>query len=303
MQYKGREKINMPHVDRNGYLLFNSSDETPSTDEKPRLVRLTLTHSYNDRIKGIISSISHGCFKDCTNLVQANILGNVSTIKAEAFENCISLKTIVLPASLKTIEGSGEYEEWRDDEQGSGIRKVMRAAAFSNCPGLQTVYYMGTKEQWAKINFGPGNGCLLNASIEYDCEIATFFSNMEHIYHDFGTRDEFFAEVFDFERVTRFYPFSLLSDRDWPAGIRAYRLVIFICERHSVYENGVCIYTNPHFSGGPDSLFRGSTDAYSVPGSKGACSLECAIENAKRMSIELGRRTAVVRLAGEHNIC
>ena len=287
-------------IDSNGYLHYKLLDNALSSDEMLRLTHLTISASRLNRTS-IVSMILRGSFKDCTKLVYVQIQEGVSIIGAEAFDNCISLQTVVLPASLNKIDGFGEYEEGIDDGHGRGVWHETRDAAFGNCPGLKKAYYRGTKEQWSKIEIGLGNNCLLNAEIEYNYRRDIQFGGRYHIYHDFGTAHEFFAEVFDFERVTRFYPFSLF-DRDWAAGIRAYRLAIFICERHSVYENGVCIYSNPHFSGGSDSLFRGSTEAYAVPGWKGTYSLECAIEKARRMSTELKCRTAVVRFAGEHDI-
>jgi hypothetical protein len=155
------------HVDGNGYLHYKLSDHSLSSDEKPRLTHLTIS-AFRPNRTSIVCVIPHGSFKDCTKLVYVQIQEGVYEIEAESFENCISLQTVVLPASLKKIDGVGEYEEGIDDGHGRGIWTQMRAAAFNNCPSLQKVYYTGTKEQWSKIDIGPGNECLQNADVEYN---------------------------------------------------------------------------------------------------------------------------------------
>jgi len=54
-----------------------------------------------------IRSIMHletGAFTDCTELVSFIAEGTIDKIKRKTFENCISLKTVTLPKSVKSVE-------------------------------------------------------------------------------------------------------------------------------------------------------------------------------------------------------
>ena len=62
----------------------------------------------------------------------------MTIIRENLFENCKSLKTIVIPKSVT----------------------IIRADAFTNCPNLETVYYTGTESEWRSINIGPYNGLI-----------------------------------------------------------------------------------------------------------------------------------------------
>ena len=68
----------------------------------------------------------------------------VITIDDYAFSGCTSLKTVILPVSLKYV-----YED-----------------IFEDCTALETVYYKGTKEQWDAIRWNDRGDCLKNAKIE-----------------------------------------------------------------------------------------------------------------------------------------
>lgn len=62
------------------------------------------------------------------NIVDIKIPDSVKTIGYHAFMGCASLKSIVLPSSLKSID-----------------------RPFANCTKLNKIYYKGTKAQWIKI--------------------------------------------------------------------------------------------------------------------------------------------------------
>lgn len=62
------------------------------------------------------------------NIVDIKIPDSVKTIGHHAFMGCASLKSIILPSSLKSVE-----------------------RPFVNCTNLNKIYYKGTKAQWIKI--------------------------------------------------------------------------------------------------------------------------------------------------------
>ena len=164
-------------IDSNGFLsVYTSEISSLKSDEIFQLELESVTVSVEPPDPELtkrhfpVSTIFRNAFKDCTLLDTARINEGVFLIEAGAFENCISLKSVVLPSSLELIEGTGVFEAGDDDGHGSGVSEVTHGAAFENCPRLETVYYMGTKEQWSKINVGPGNDCLLNAKIVFDFE-------------------------------------------------------------------------------------------------------------------------------------
>ena len=96
-------------------------------------------------IPGNIATIGSEAFKGCP-LVNVIIEEGITTIKSGAFSGCTQLTGVVLPKSLKTIEGS----------------------AF-NCISLIDVYYAGTQEEWTQISIvTSGNATLINAEKYYN---------------------------------------------------------------------------------------------------------------------------------------
>ncbi len=80
------------------------------------------------------------------NNVDANLPDNAIGIAAGAFATAgANLKTVEIPAGVKYI--------CRD--------------AFKNCTKLETVYYGGSAEDFAKISIADGNECLTNANVVY----------------------------------------------------------------------------------------------------------------------------------------
>jgi hypothetical protein len=79
-----------------------------------------------------VKTVASKAFFDCTNLETVN-LPNVEIIGTAAFARCLQLKKFDLPKSVKKIGSK----------------------AFSECSSLEKIYYHGTKEEAAAINFGP----------------------------------------------------------------------------------------------------------------------------------------------------
>lgn len=90
-----------------------------------------------------IETIHADAFKDCKNLKNLEIHGEVKTIPSGAFSGACSLETIALPASITTIEQLN----------------------FTKMPNLRTVYFKGTESEWNQIEIESGNEDLINANI------------------------------------------------------------------------------------------------------------------------------------------
>ena len=88
------------------------------------------------------------------------------------------------------------------------------------------------------------------------------FGSCEHLFNDFHTEAEFFAEISS-GIFTAFHPLEYYNN-DWAYAHEHDRYVIIVCERHSVYENGECIYQNKRFEGKATDLFRGSASVFTV---------------------------------------
>ena len=90
-----------------------------------------------------VTSIGDGAFHLCESLTSITIPNTVTRIGNYPFSQCYSLREITLPNSV-------EYIGW---------------SAFNCCDSFETVYYIGTEDQWNKINISSSNENLLNANI------------------------------------------------------------------------------------------------------------------------------------------
>lgn len=80
------------------------------------------------------------------------------------------------------------------------------------------------------------------------------------ILYDFTAQDEFFVDL----ETMEFSPFHPLAsfDREWSNGLPTG--VFLVNERHSVYQNGECIYRNEHFTGAADGQASDKAPVYTV---------------------------------------
>ena len=105
-------------------------------------------------IPSSVTTIGSDAFAGCTSLTSITIPNSVTTIGYLAFSGCTSLTSITIPNSVTTI-GNGAFS-------GCSLISItipssvttIGSSAFENCTSLDSVYYLGTLEEWKSINIG-----------------------------------------------------------------------------------------------------------------------------------------------------
>ncbi len=93
-----------------------------------------------------ITAIPSASFSGCSSLEYIYIPSGVTDIGTYAFQNCTSLKYIILPSSVKSV---ANY-------------------AFRYDEALDTVFYVGTEEQWQSVSVGSTyNSTFINANVRF----------------------------------------------------------------------------------------------------------------------------------------
>ena len=97
-------------------------------------------------------------------------MGNsVTSIGNDAFSYCIGLLSITIPDSITRI---GDWSFFGSRNLGNIVigKNVtfIGGAAFDDCKALTDVYYVGSEEDWAKIEIYPSNDELTEATFHYN---------------------------------------------------------------------------------------------------------------------------------------
>ena len=97
--------------------------------------------------------IPTGCFERCYALEKVVVGASVQEIETAAFWRCTSLGFIDIPDNVTELEFNIFYgcNSLKDVILGSGIEKMV--GAFNDTPGLENVYYVGSKSDWSEITF------------------------------------------------------------------------------------------------------------------------------------------------------
>lgn len=92
-----------------------------------------------------------------TTIRAINIPSHIKRIGRAAFLNCSHLEHITIPDSVTTIGFNAFYKcsGLTSATIGNGVMSI-GSWAFEHCINLMSINYMGTKDQWSKINLEIG---------------------------------------------------------------------------------------------------------------------------------------------------
>lgn len=122
----------------------------------------------------IVTEIGIGAFADCSTVYDITLPDTVVSIGSGAFSNCSSLQSITVGEANplfasedgvlfnKTKSSLLCYPAGREDKVYALPKSVTRIAdgAFSSCPYLVELKFVGTEAQWKAIYIGAGNSAL-----------------------------------------------------------------------------------------------------------------------------------------------
>ena len=113
--------------------------------------------------------LSQNAFEGCVNLKKVKLSkGMISNITMFSFYNCEALESIIIPEGVKAID---QYAfSGASNLKSITIPKsltTIKAMAFNNCNNLETIYYMGTSDEWDNIIIeSDGNDDVFYADVE-----------------------------------------------------------------------------------------------------------------------------------------
>ena len=87
-----------------GNSVYESQDNVIFTKEKKELIKCMETKAGSYEVPLGVSSIGEKAFKECDDLTDIKISGNVARIGKEAFSQCSELRSISIPASVQYID-------------------------------------------------------------------------------------------------------------------------------------------------------------------------------------------------------
>ncbi len=107
--------------------------------------------------------INLAAFWGCENLAEVSLGNGAVKIGPVAFAACKSLRHVALPDGVTAVEIStfSHCENLESVVVPASVTEIKNA--FGNCSALHTVYYGGTAEDYAKIDFAAENDAVLTA--------------------------------------------------------------------------------------------------------------------------------------------
>lgn len=113
----------------------------------PNLKSVTISDS--------VASIGDDAFKWCVSLKDINIPNGLTYIGKEAFFGCTTLESISIPDTLTYISAGAfcNCYELKSITIGNNVTRI-GYSAFFRCTSLTSIKYIGTKDEWRKINKG-----------------------------------------------------------------------------------------------------------------------------------------------------
>ncbi len=124
------------------------------------------------RIPNTVKTIENNAFSGCTSLVSVTVPESVTDIGASAFSDCTSLRDVYLYADIDAVKVTTFHDcsSLRQIVFKESV-KVIEQSAFSNCRELRIIKYMGSEEQWGKIDILTGNNYVESALVIFDFSV------------------------------------------------------------------------------------------------------------------------------------
>ena len=125
-----------------------------------------------------VSRIGNNAFYQCSNLTKVNIKSSRVDLGEFMFYNCSALTTVEMPGATTipdyAFRGCSNLTTLTLGKNLTDIIVTSYSGGFYDCTKLKDVYYNGTSEEWANINFGD-----LNASPGYGSKGYNLYCNGE----------------------------------------------------------------------------------------------------------------------------
>ena len=127
-----------------------------------------------------VTWIGDSAFSNCTNLTKITISDGVTEIGENAFENCVSLKNVSIPFSVTEI-GSEAFCGCKGLKEITIPNSVtyIGYSAFYECDNLETVYFMGTQQQWDDLSVTVNDD--VNVIVDPDAANSDFMISNGHL--------------------------------------------------------------------------------------------------------------------------
>ncbi|MBR3835979.1 MAG: leucine-rich repeat domain-containing protein, partial [Clostridia bacterium] len=115
-----------------------------------------------------IIDMEHSVFENCTSLESVVLSDNLTELPDETFMGCSSLVSVTIPDGV-TYLGAWAFADCTSLKTvsiGSGVEAIGEGL-FQGCESLESVYYNGTRADWAKVMFDINTDSVKNAEIVF----------------------------------------------------------------------------------------------------------------------------------------
>ncbi len=167
-----------------------SSDEYGAlfNKNKTKLIQYIDTSTKTSyEIPDSVTSIGNYAFYDCNNLTSITIPDSVRNIGDYAFYDCDNLTNITIPDGVTDI-GDGVFSNCRNITSitiPDSVTRIGRSMFNYSSDIYTSIYYVGTPDEWNKIDIDPDN--------DYLMENVVYESDSERPYYISGNFDENFT--------------------------------------------------------------------------------------------------------------
>ena len=115
-----------------------------------------------------VTAIGPYAFQDCVSLTEVWLPASVNALGSNAFDSCTGLTAIAVPEGVTELPHYAFYQctGLVTARLPASVTKIGNAA-FGICSALTDVYYGGTREQWSAVAIAENNSGLEEAEIRF----------------------------------------------------------------------------------------------------------------------------------------